>query len=73
MAKNDNESTCSTEEWRKHHIWCNFFTSVKAEDCEMCKGLNKRYPMNGRNEIEMMKEFFPNVWKKNKHRFEEEN
>jgi hypothetical protein len=43
----------------QHHIWCNFFTRPR-KDCEMCKGLYEKYPMDVPPD-ELVKKHFPNV------------
>jgi len=48
---------------KEHHIWCNF-SHKPVEDCEMCKGLNERYPMEGLTGDELQKKYFPNAVKR---------
>ena len=47
-------------EWEKHHIWCNYFMHP-AEGCAMCKGLNERYPMDGKTPDALLAEHFPDA------------
>ena len=48
------------ERYPGHHIWCNDFLEVPVEDCEMCRGLKKDYPMDNLTEEELAKKYFPN-------------
>lgn len=43
-----------------HHIWCNFFASRRAEDCQMCKDFWERFPYDSPDTEEgLMKKHFP--------------
>lgn len=49
----------------RHHTWCNnqnvLFPEAGAESCEMCHGLRRDYPEDGKTEDELLKAHFPTV------------
>lgn len=53
----EKEEKIKKDKAKEHHIWCNFFMNP-VEDCWMCNGLYKTYPMDVPPE-EMMKKYFP--------------
>jgi len=42
-SKEEVQDMLLTGEYRKHHIWCNYFTRP-VEGCIMCKKLHEKYP-----------------------------
>jgi len=46
----------------RHHIWCNKDPyRTHPDNCDMCKKLKEKYPMDGKTPDELLSEHFPDV------------
>jgi hypothetical protein len=59
-------------ELKTHHVWCNGVNPLKAgpvpaeevDNCTWCggnKGLNAKYPLDGKTPDQLQKEYFPDA------------